>query len=113
MGGDRRRNEKTPALVRTGLWRTRYGALTLRKKEADQVAHTWDATQTRRSAQRLVTKSVLANCGHGLIEGRWAVSVAVYGGQAGKFCIKQCRLDLSNNAAPVITKTLAWVGLFG
>jgi len=65
MGGDRLGNEKTPALVRTGLWRTRYGALTLRKKEADQVAHTWDATQTRRSAQRLVTKSVAANCGHG------------------------------------------------
>ena len=69
MGGDRRRNEKTPALVRTGLWRTRYGALTLRKKEADQVAHTWDATQTRRSAQRLVTKSVVANCGHGAHQG--------------------------------------------
>ncbi len=64
MGGDRWRNEKTPALVRTGLWRTRYGALTLRKKEADQVAHPWDATQTRPSTQRLVTKSVTADCGH-------------------------------------------------
>ncbi|MEY3167670.1 MAG: hypothetical protein RLZZ343_1473 [Actinomycetota bacterium] len=67
MGGDRWRNEKTPALVRTGLWRTRYGALTLRKKEADQVAHPWDATQTRPSTQRLVTKSVRADCGHGAL----------------------------------------------
>ena len=45
MGGDRRRNEKTPALVRTGLWRTRYGALALSKKESDQLGHIPDATE--------------------------------------------------------------------
>jgi len=39
------RNEKTPALVRTGLWRTRYGALALSKKESDQLGHEPDATE--------------------------------------------------------------------
>ena len=39
------RNEKTPALVRTGLWRTRYGALALTKKESDQLGHGFDATE--------------------------------------------------------------------
>ena len=39
------RNEKTPALVRTGLWRTRYGALALTKKESDQLGHGSDATE--------------------------------------------------------------------
>jgi hypothetical protein len=38
-------NEKTPALVRTGLWRTRYGALALTKKESDQLGHGSDATE--------------------------------------------------------------------
>jgi hypothetical protein len=38
-------NEKTPALVRTGLWRTRYGALALTKKESDQLGHVSDATE--------------------------------------------------------------------
>ena len=40
------RNEKTPALVRTGLWRTRYGALALTKKESDQLGHGSDALVT-------------------------------------------------------------------
>jgi len=31
--------------VRTGLWRTRYGALALTKKESDQLGHASDATE--------------------------------------------------------------------
>lgn len=46
-------NKKTPALGRTGHWRTQYEAFALRKEEADQTSHGANVTQWVRRLQQI------------------------------------------------------------